>query len=30
MDDKKIEYKIILIGNTAVGKSSLFKKLTSG
>ena len=30
MDDKKIEYKVILIGNTAVGKTSLFKKLTSG
>ena len=30
MSENIIEYKVILIGNTAVGKTSLFKKLTSG
>ena len=30
MSKQNIEYKVILIGNTAVGKTSLFKKLTSG
>lgn len=28
--DEIIEYKIILMGNTAVGKTSLFKKITTG
>ena len=26
----KIEYKLILLGNSAVGKTSLFKKITTG
>ena len=30
MSEQKIEYKVILIGNSAVGKTSLFKKLTTG
>ena len=31
MEEKdKIEYKLILLGNTAVGKTSLFKKITTG
>ena len=30
MSKENIEYKVILIGNSAVGKTSLFKKLTTG
>ena len=30
MSKPNIEYKVILIGNSAVGKTSLFKKLTTG
>ena len=30
MSEQKIEYKVILIGNSAVGKTSLFKKITTG
>ena len=29
-ENEKIEYKLILLGNTAVGKTSLFKKITTG
>ena len=29
-DKEKIEYKIILLGNSAVGKTSLFKKIITG
>ena len=29
-DDETVEYKVILIGDTSVGKTCLFKKLTSG
>ena len=29
-ENEKIEYKIILLGNSAVGKTSLFKKITTG
>ena len=29
-DDETIEYKLILIGDTSVGKTTLFKKITSG
>ena len=28
--NEKIEYKLILLGNSAVGKTSLFKKITTG
>lgn len=28
--NEKIEYKVILLGNSAVGKTSLFKKITTG
>ena len=29
-DDEIIEYKLILIGDSSVGKTCLFKKITSG
>ena len=29
-ENNKIEYKLILLGNSAVGKTSLFKKITTG
>ena len=30
MNSPRIKYKIILVGNTSVGKTSLYKKLTTG
>jgi Ras-related protein Rab-1A len=30
MSSSRIKYKIILVGNTSVGKTSLYKKLTTG
>ena len=30
VEENKIEYKIILLGNSAVGKTSLFKKIITG
>jgi len=29
-DEEKIEYKVVLCGNSAVGKTSIFKKITTG
>ena len=29
-EDEKIEYKVVFCGNSAVGKTSLFKKITTG
>ena len=29
-EDEKIEYKVVLCGNSAVGKTSIFKKITTG